>query len=396
MNSVCGFLFKSLKMTLKQLYEHVLTELNKVNAGALLLSDFNYLCNKGIQQYINKRYTAYEMDQQTSDDLRVLKSTAILKPEVCDKYGASPFRRGTYQVNLPDDYLHILNCTCIFKAEKDNKCDEAGKYVEYGATRLTADIFPTISRNAYTRPQYRHPYYYIHNVNSSTSMPTNPFKYDQDGNLIEGTDPYMSNADLSRFTITPDIANVPAEGGILSFTVNSLDKNGEPVGFSLSSTLPDGWDIISKNETSFKLSVSANTDAAKTVYIKFWQYNSNKTTTIAIQQAGLVVPVEKNFKLKIVEEYKKLINDSDFDNAELIPASENEVKVAVDTTKKRSFGIKVPDGYVLFEVVDILGQSIKNLFVEGTEKNAGHFRDIYYKTSVPYMNNHFIFTFKKS
>lgn len=383
-------------MTSKQLYEHVLTELNKVNAGTLLLSDFNYLSNKGIQQYVNKRYTPYEMDQQTSDDLRVLKSTAILKPEECDKYGASPFRRGTYQVNLPDDYLHILNCTCIFKADKDNRCDEAGRYVEYGATRLTADIFPTISRNAYTRPQYRHPYYYIHNVNSSTSMPTNPFKYDENGNLIEGTDPYMSDVDLSRFTITPDIANITAEGGVLSFTVNSMDKNGEVVGFSLSSTLPEGWEIMNKTEVSFKLKVSANTDTAKTVYIKFWQYNSDKTTMVAIQQAGFVAPVEKNFKLIVLEEQKKLVNDSDYDNAELIPAARDSVQVIVDTTKKRSFGIKVPSGYTLFEVVDILGQSVKSLFVEGVDKNAGHIKDIYYKTSIPYMNNHYIFTFKKS
>lgn len=383
-------------MTSKQLYEHVLTELNKVNAGTLLLSDFNYLSNKGIQQYVNKRYTPYEMDQQTSDDLRVLKSTAILKPEVCDKYGASPFRRGTYQVNLPDDYLHILNCTCIFKADKDNRCDEAGRYVEYGATRLTADMFPTISRNAYTRPQYRHPYYYIHNVNSSTSMPTNPFKYDENDNLIEGTDPYMSNVDLSRFTITPDVANIPAEGGVLSFTVNSLDKDGQAVGFSLSSTLPEGWEIMNKTEVSFKLKVSANTDAAKTVYIKFWQYNSDKTTMIAVQQAGFVAPVEKNFKLVVLEEQKKLINDNDYDNAELIPAARDSVQVIVDTTKKRSFGIKVPSGYTLFEVVDILGQSVKSLFVEGVNGNAGHIKDIYYKTSIPYMNNHYIFTFKKS
>lgn len=383
-------------MTSKQLYEHVLTELNKVNAGTLLLSDFNYLSNKGIQQYVNKRYTPYEMDQQTSDDLRVLKSTAILKPEVCDKYGASPFRRGTYQVNLPDDYLHILNCTCIFKADKDNRCDEAGRYVEYGATRLTADMFPTISRNAYTRPQYRHPYYYIHNVNSSTSMPTNPFKYDENDNLIEGTDPYMSDVDLSRFTITPDIANIPAEGGVLSFAVNSMNKDGQAVGFSLSSTLPEGWEIMNKTEVSFKLKVSANTDAAKTVYIKFWQYNSDKTTMIAVQQAGFVAPVEKNFKLVVLEEQKKLINDNDYDNAELIPAARDSVQVIVDTTKKRSFGIKVPSGYTLFEVVDILGQSVKSLFVEGVNGNAGHIKDIYYKTSIPYMNNHYIFTFKKS
>ena len=227
-------------------------------------------------------------------------------------------------------------------------------------------------------------------------MPTNPFKYDEDGNLIEGTDSYMSDTDLSRFTITPDIANIPAEGGVLNFTVDSLDKNGQAVGFSLSSTLPEGWEIMNKTEVSFKLKVSSNTDAAKTVYVKFWQYNSDKTTMIAVQQAGFVAPVEKNFKLVILEEQKKLVNDNDYDNAELIPATRDSVQVIVDTTKKRSFGIKVPSGYTLFEVVDILGQSVRNLFVEGVDKNAGHIRDIYFKTSIPYMNNHYIFTFKKS
>ena len=186
-------------------------------------------------------------------------------------------------------------------------------------------------------------------------MPTNPFKYDEDGNLIEGTDSYMSDADLSRFTITPDIANIPAEGGVLSFTVDSLDKNGQAVGFSLSSTLPEGWEIMNKTETSFKLKVSSNTDAAKTIYVKFWQYNSDKTTMIAVQQAGFIAPVEKNFKLVILEEQKKLVNDNDYDNAELIPATRDSVQVIVDTTKKRSFGIKVPSGYTLFEVADTLG-----------------------------------------
>ena len=206
----------------------------------------------------------------------------------------------------------------------------------------------------------------------------------------------MSNADLSRFTITPDIANIPAEGGVLSFTVDSLDKNGQAVGFSLSSTLPEGWEIMNKTEVSFKLKVSANTDTAKTIYVKFWQYNSDKTAMVAVQQAGFVAPVKKNFKLVVLEEQKKLINNSDYDNAELIPATRDSVQVIVDTTKKRSFGIKLPSGYTLFDVVDILGQSVKSLFVEGVDKNAGHIRDIYFKTSIPYMNNHYIFTFKKS
>lgn len=50
-------------MTIKQAYENILIELNKVQAPSLLISDFVYLFNKGIQQYINKRYNLFETKQ---------------------------------------------------------------------------------------------------------------------------------------------------------------------------------------------------------------------------------------------------------------------------------------------------------------------------------------------
>ena len=65
-------------MTLKQVYEALLVEMNKVEAPSLLLPDFNYLVNKAVLQYINTRYNIYDANQQTTDDLRVLKATAIL------------------------------------------------------------------------------------------------------------------------------------------------------------------------------------------------------------------------------------------------------------------------------------------------------------------------------
>lgn len=68
-------------MTSRQIYEGVLIELNKVNAPSMLLEDFNYLFNKAIYQYINKRYNIYDINQQTTDDIRVLKSTCILDVE---------------------------------------------------------------------------------------------------------------------------------------------------------------------------------------------------------------------------------------------------------------------------------------------------------------------------
>ena len=63
-------------MTVVEFYEHVLTELNKVEAPSLLLEDFNYFANKAVQQYINEIYNRYDITQQTTDDLRALKMSA--------------------------------------------------------------------------------------------------------------------------------------------------------------------------------------------------------------------------------------------------------------------------------------------------------------------------------
>ena len=60
------------------MFEAMLVELNNTSSPSLLLDDYNYFINKAIDMYINKRYTNYDTTQQTTDDLRVLKSTAIL------------------------------------------------------------------------------------------------------------------------------------------------------------------------------------------------------------------------------------------------------------------------------------------------------------------------------
>lgn len=111
-------------MTAKEIFEYALVELNKREAPSLLLEDYNYFINKAVNQYINRMYNAYEVNQQKTDDLRVLKSSAILEPEVISlsEYGGSSLFDKTYEVNLPDDYLHILNCVVEYKLLKSYKC----------------------------------------------------------------------------------------------------------------------------------------------------------------------------------------------------------------------------------------------------------------------------------
>lgn len=192
-------------MTARQVFEATLIELSKVQAPSLKLYEFNYLFNKAINQYINKVYNVYDINQQTTDDLRVLKATVYLTPNKVgyttnnpgigvsesalhntDNAQASSYlsqahssiqslNGATYEVFMPQDYLHILNCVCIYYVAKQRYCWNAGSYIQVPATRLTADSWSQILTDIYNRPSPIKPYYYINNVNQqSSTLPTNP------------------------------------------------------------------------------------------------------------------------------------------------------------------------------------------------------------------------------
>ena len=214
-------------MTARQVYEGVLVELNKVNAPSLLLEDFNYLFNKAIYQYINKKYNIYDINQQLTDDIRVLKATAILPvQQVTSAYGSNTSGNvtgknslfgATYEVILPTDYLHLLNCVCNFHVAKKFKCYDEDTYVQFGATRLTSDIWSQIINNFYMRPSYKRPYYYIHNVNQYNTVPTNPI---QSGTYT----PRQTTTTANNYpTGTYDSNNAPL------YYVTSTTDSGDPV-----------------------------------------------------------------------------------------------------------------------------------------------------------------------
>lgn len=179
-------------MTAKQVFEYALVELNKREAPSLLLEDYNYFINKAVNQYINKVYNAYDSDQQRSDDLRVLKSTAILTPSLNNDYGVSNLFSKVYEVDLPDDYLHILNCVVEYNVLKTYKCYDSGYKWQQGATRLTADMYSQIINNYYLRPTYKRPYFYVNNVNINDVYPTSDNQVDVDYTPL-GTEPAPEN-----------------------------------------------------------------------------------------------------------------------------------------------------------------------------------------------------------
>lgn len=198
-------------MTAKQLFESALIETNKINAPALKLVEFNYLINKSIRQWTNKCYNFYDINQQTTDDLRVLKSEATLTPSIVNN--SSIYNAAKKEVIFPEDYLHLLNCICIFKLKKNKDCWDQGDVIAIPATRLTADSWSKIIEDVYNRPTPLKPYYYIHNQNKQTELPTNLFDNDSGTDQIQNTHhefPNKINLKVLQKTVQEDLIEKPA------------------------------------------------------------------------------------------------------------------------------------------------------------------------------------------
>ena len=167
-------------MTARELYEYALIELNKLEAPSLLLEDYNYFINKAVQQYINLVYAKLEIDQQSTDDIRVLKASTVLKPVKLSENSAyshlaNGMFKSSYYVDLPEDYMHLLNCIVEYKVGVSNfKCYNKGDMVYFAARKLTPDMYTQVLNNAYMRPMYKRPYYYLTNINTANNIVTNP------------------------------------------------------------------------------------------------------------------------------------------------------------------------------------------------------------------------------
>ena len=180
-------------MTVRDIYEYALVELNKLNAPSLLLEDYNYFINKAIQQYINLVYAKSEIDQQSTDDIRVLKTSAVLEPKLFSssltsdktKLLSNGLFKTSYYADLPTDYMHLLNCIVEYTIQQSNfKCYNKGDTVHFPVRRLTSDMYTQILNNAYMRPMYKRPYYYLSAINTNTVAQSEGDKlYNKPGSL---------------------------------------------------------------------------------------------------------------------------------------------------------------------------------------------------------------------
>jgi hypothetical protein len=142
-------------MTARDVYEGALFELNKVHAPALTVEEFVYFLNKAILAFTNERYNFYAVNQQLTDDLRVLVkeySTPFTLNDVQTDLGNSRYLLGVLN---NDDYLHILSCELTIRNTISNLLK---KFV---VKSLTLDMYGALYNNEYLKPAINRPYYLL-------------------------------------------------------------------------------------------------------------------------------------------------------------------------------------------------------------------------------------------
>jgi len=142
-------------MTARDVYEGALFELNKVHAPALTVEEFVYFLNKAILAFTNERYNFYAVNQQLTDDLRVLVkeySTTFTLNDVQTDVGNS---RYILDVLNNTDYLHILSCELTVRNTISNLLK---KFI---VKALTLDMYGALYNNEYLKPAINRPYFLL-------------------------------------------------------------------------------------------------------------------------------------------------------------------------------------------------------------------------------------------
>lgn len=322
-----------MSMTARQVYEGVLVEMNKVQAPSMLLEDFNYFINKAVNQYINKKYNVYDVNQQSTDDLRVLKSTMVINvvktnlygPQTAGVTGRNALLGAVYEAYLPQDYVHMLNCICNYRVRKQFKCYDPNTYVQFGATRLTADLWGQILNNFYMKPSYKKPYYYLHNVNPvvpQTLTPVSGTKYESDYGY---TNTYQWTNASSKDVASKDCSNNPIYGSNVNIPSNPLSyaagtapqgnqrQENDPKASPKYGVWPNEYTVndpagatVTSHTASFTKSVTSTADEGATYYE--WTQNAANDTqqtsfTAADKSSALALATANGWKVQT--EYNK-------------------------------------------------------------------------------------------
>ena len=106
---------------------------------------------------------------------------------------------------------------------KTYKCYNAGDTWRAAATRLTADAYSQVLDNSWLKPDYKRPYYYIHNINANTTNPTNPYN-NGDGTDVSGVSTTTGDTDGRNNNIGKATGGLPDTISIGGTSISNVEK----------------------------------------------------------------------------------------------------------------------------------------------------------------------------
>lgn len=126
-----------------EVYNRFLADLDKAEETSVDRELFNRLSTKALYEYVNNKYSEFELSGKRTDDIRVLVSNTSIDVE--DSY-----------VDLPEDYLYTL--LIILNYQSEDACIGSGKKV---VRKYTSDLKGYSGTNHYWKDSLSNPFYQI-------------------------------------------------------------------------------------------------------------------------------------------------------------------------------------------------------------------------------------------
>lgn len=228
--------------TARQVYIEILTELVREEAPTLYLEDFLYYFNKGISEYMKRRYELTEATQQLTDDLRTWKKihrdTRLIIP--IEEVG----------MNEGFEYRHLLNCIIYADIQfPDIDCGQLpGQIKGYKAVRMSSAVKAGIVDNLFLEPKYYRPYFEI--LDNSVYIRAGELR--SDVTVTDVNIEYLKQPELVDLT-EDQIANDTDTSQMLEF---SKDVGDEITKIVLSLILERGQNVRTQSQATVNQSVN--------------------------------------------------------------------------------------------------------------------------------------------
>jgi hypothetical protein len=185
---------------------------------------------------------------------------------------------------MPDDYLHLLNCICLFDVNKKKECWNPGDVMVVGATKLTADSWSSVVDDVYNQPTKKRPYYYVHNQNDISV--TEGILDDDNSNLPsnEATDALHTMQHVLDSLPTDIVTAITAAGAKSEGTRATVIAEAKDA----AKNDPAALQAIIECEVTIASDATASATATALSQIKYYQPsgNSNFARTFAFDESS--------------------------------------------------------------------------------------------------------------